>query len=123
MMYVSSTGVLKETVGLLKAGASVRETCIHADKRIEEETGKAFKKDKNLQKGKTIDVLSFCSRHFHILTENMYCSILLDSSQIVTNNSLVVQYFFYLSNFMTIFGQIVTYVCMYVFIYILIFQS
>ena len=46
------TGVLKETVALIKAGASVRETCIHADKRIEEETGKAFKKDKQLQKGK-----------------------------------------------------------------------
>ena len=54
LCIVSSTGVLKETVGLCKAGASVRETCIHADKRIEEETGKAFKKDKNLQKGKTI---------------------------------------------------------------------
>ena len=48
----SITGVLKETVALCKAGASVRETCINADKRIEEETGKAFKKDKNLQKGK-----------------------------------------------------------------------
>jgi len=43
--------ILKETVALCKAGASVRETCISADKRIEEETGKAFKKDKNLQKG------------------------------------------------------------------------
>ena len=38
-------------MGLCKAGASVRDTCINADKRIEEETGKAFKKDKNLQKG------------------------------------------------------------------------
>lgn len=44
-------GILKETVALCKAGASVRETCINADKRIEEETGKAFKKDKNLLKG------------------------------------------------------------------------
>lgn len=43
--------VLKETVALCKVGASVREICIGADKRIEEETGKAFKKDKNLQKG------------------------------------------------------------------------
>ena len=39
-------------MALIKAGASVRETCINADRRIEEETGKAFKKDKNLQKGK-----------------------------------------------------------------------
>ena len=46
------TGVLKETVGLCKAGASVRELCMQSDKKIEEETGKAFKKDKNIQKGK-----------------------------------------------------------------------
>ena len=38
-------------MALCKVGASVREICIGADKRIEEETGKAFKKDKNLQKG------------------------------------------------------------------------
>jgi len=43
--------VLKETVGLCKAGASVRDICIQADKRVEEDTGKAFKKDKNIQKG------------------------------------------------------------------------
>ena len=60
------TGVLKETVALIKAGASVRETCIHADKRIEEETGKAFKKDKNLQKGKTIDAFKASARAIFI---------------------------------------------------------
>lgn len=43
--------VLKETVALCKAGASVRDICIQADKRVEEDTGKAFKKDKNIQKG------------------------------------------------------------------------
>merc|ERR1712241_1589624 len=43
--------VLKETVALCKAGSSVRDICIQADKKIEEETGKAFKKDKNIQKG------------------------------------------------------------------------
>ena len=48
---LSFSGILKETVGLCKAGASVRDTCINADKRIEEETGKAFKKDKTIQKG------------------------------------------------------------------------
>ena len=66
LCIVSSTGVLKETVGLCKAGASVRETCIHADKRIEEETGKAFKKDKNLQKGKTIDAFKASARAIFI---------------------------------------------------------
>ena len=55
------TGVLKETVALIKAGASVRETCIHADKRIEEETGKAFKKDKQLQKGKKNCIYVICT--------------------------------------------------------------
>jgi len=43
--------VLKETVGLCKIGASVRDICIQADKRVEEDTGKAFKKDKNITKG------------------------------------------------------------------------
>jgi curved DNA binding protein len=43
--------ILKETVALCKAGSSVRGLCIAADKRIEEETGKAFKKDKKISKG------------------------------------------------------------------------
>ena len=46
------SGVLKETVEACKVGASVRDLCVAADKRLEEETGKAFKKDKKLQKGK-----------------------------------------------------------------------
>ena len=44
-------GVLKEAVEACKVGASVRELCVKADQRLEEETGKAFKKDKKLQKG------------------------------------------------------------------------
>ena len=32
-------------------GASVRELCVATDKRLEEETGKAFKKDKKVGKG------------------------------------------------------------------------
>lgn len=43
--------VLKEAVEAVKVGASVRELCSNADKRLEEETGKAFKKDKKLVKG------------------------------------------------------------------------
>jgi hypothetical protein len=42
---------LKETVENCKVGASVRDLCIKADQRLEEETGKAFKKDKKLLKG------------------------------------------------------------------------
>jgi hypothetical protein len=48
----SFTEILKEVIEGAKEGASVRELCIKADQRIEEETGKAFKKDKKLQKGK-----------------------------------------------------------------------
>lgn len=43
--------VLKETIDGCKAGASARDLCEKADKRIEEETAKAFKKDKKVQKG------------------------------------------------------------------------
>jgi hypothetical protein len=45
---------LKETVEACKVGCSVRDLCIKADQRLEEETGKAFKKDKKLQKGKIL---------------------------------------------------------------------
>jgi hypothetical protein len=50
-LIVLFSGVLKETVEAVKVGASVRELCSNADKRLEEETGKAFKKDKKLVKG------------------------------------------------------------------------
>lgn len=44
-------GILKETIALCAPGASVREICSKADQRMEEETGKAFKKDKKVLKG------------------------------------------------------------------------
>lgn len=43
--------VLKETIALCVVGASVRELCVKTDARMEEETGKAFKKDKKIGKG------------------------------------------------------------------------
>jgi len=43
--------VLKELVDACKATGSVRDLCILGDKRLAEETGKAFKKDKKLTKG------------------------------------------------------------------------
>merc|ERR1712112_697348 len=43
--------VLKELVEACKPDASVRDLCVLGDKRLTEETGKAFKKDKKLQKG------------------------------------------------------------------------
>ena len=44
-------GVLKETLAKVKEGQSVRELCVFADQRLEEETGKAYKKDKKILKG------------------------------------------------------------------------
>jgi len=50
--------VLKEVIEGAKEGVSVRELCVKADQRIEEETGKAFKKDKKLQKGRVLTPIS-----------------------------------------------------------------
>ncbi|TRY68376.1 hypothetical protein TCAL_12211 [Tigriopus californicus] len=43
--------VLKEAIELCVVGTSVRSICVQADKRIEEETSQAFKKDKKISKG------------------------------------------------------------------------
>ena len=54
-IYISNmnfTGVLKEIVNGCSEGQSVRELCVKADTLLVEETGKAFKKDKKVQKGK-----------------------------------------------------------------------
>ena len=48
----SISGVLKNALGGCVVGASVRELCEKSDKELEAETGKAFKKDKKVQKGK-----------------------------------------------------------------------
>ena len=37
-----------------KPGCSIRELCILGDKKLTEETGKAYKKDKKLAKGRII---------------------------------------------------------------------
>ena len=49
VIYIAE--VLKEVVDACKTDASVRELCMLGDKRLTEETGKAFKKDKKLTKG------------------------------------------------------------------------
>ncbi|CAF1486214.1 unnamed protein product [Didymodactylos carnosus] len=43
--------VLKEVLDRCVVGASVKDTCIFGDKRLDEETGKVFKKDKDVKKG------------------------------------------------------------------------
>jgi len=43
--------VLKEMISECKPGCSIRELCIFGDKKLTEETGKAYKKDKKLAKG------------------------------------------------------------------------
>merc|ERR1712055_144108 len=63
--------VLKELVESCKATASVRELCILGDKRLAEETSKAFKKDKKLTKGvafPTCISVNNCICHFSPLT-------------------------------------------------------
>ena len=47
--------VLKEMVEACTPGSSVRDLCILGDKKLVEETGKAFKKDKKLTKGKILE--------------------------------------------------------------------
>jgi len=63
--------VLKELVDACKATGSVRDLCILGDKRLAEETGKAFKKDKKLTKGiafPTCVSVNNCICHFSPLT-------------------------------------------------------
>ena len=43
--------ILKELVAASLPSASVRELCMLGDRRLTEETGKAFKKDKKMTKG------------------------------------------------------------------------
>jgi len=63
--------VLKELVDASKLSASVRDLCILGDKRLAEETSKAFKKDKKLTKGiafPTCVSVNNCICHFSPLT-------------------------------------------------------
>ena len=47
--------VLKEMVEECKVGCSIRDLCIMGDKKLTEETGKAYKKDKKIVKGKNLE--------------------------------------------------------------------
>eukprot|EP00092_Neocalanus_flemingeri_P015464 GFUD01016741.1.p1 GENE.GFUD01016741.1~~GFUD01016741.1.p1 ORF type:complete len:389 (-),score=131.53 GFUD01016741.1:318-1484(-) len=63
--------VLKELVEACKLSASVRDLCILGDKRLAEETSKAFKKDKKLTKGiafPTCISVNNCICHYSPLT-------------------------------------------------------
>jgi len=63
--------VLKEMVEACKPEASVRDLCILGDKRLAEETAKAFKKDKKLLKGiafPTCISVNNCICHYSPLT-------------------------------------------------------
>jgi len=63
--------VLKELVDSCKVTGSVRDLCILGDKRLAEETSKAFKKDKKLTKGiafPTCVSVNNCICHFSPLT-------------------------------------------------------
>ncbi|KAI0215843.1 Proliferation-associated protein 2G4 [Lamellibrachia satsuma] len=59
--------ILKETVGRCKAGEKVAEICEFADKQLIEQTGKVFKKEKDLKKGiafPTCVSINNCICHF-----------------------------------------------------------
>ncbi|CAF3260127.1 unnamed protein product [Rotaria socialis] len=43
--------ILREVIDRCVPGASVKDTCIYGDKRLEEETARVFKKDKDVKKG------------------------------------------------------------------------
>lgn len=43
--------ILREVVDRCVPGASVKEICVYGDKRLEEETSRVFKKDKDVKKG------------------------------------------------------------------------
>jgi len=67
---------LKAVVEKCKIGASVRDLCVQGDKIILEETGKQFKKEKDLKKGiafPTCISVNNCICHFSpLLTEPDY---------------------------------------------------
>jgi len=64
--------VLKELVDACKATGSVRDLCILGDKRLAEETGKAFKKDKKTHKGNRFPHLRLCQQYHLPLLSSDY---------------------------------------------------
>lgn len=57
-MCIVPTAILKELTVKCKNGATVLELCEFGDNRLNEETSKVFKKDKEMKKGKQL--LEFC---------------------------------------------------------------
>ena len=51
LIYNFFAEVLKEMIAECKTGCSVRDLCILGDKKLVEETAKAYKKDKKIVKG------------------------------------------------------------------------
>jgi len=43
--------ILREVIDRCVPGASIKDTCIYGDKRLDEETSRVFKKDKDVKKG------------------------------------------------------------------------
>ena len=62
--------VLKEMISECKPGCSIRELCILGDKKLTEETGKAYKKDKKLAKGGIIYASMITYQIFDLLNVN-----------------------------------------------------
>ena len=62
--------VLKEMISECKPGCSIRELCILGDKKLTEETGKAYKKDKKLAKGRIIYASMITQQILDLLSVN-----------------------------------------------------
>ena len=53
---MTCAAILKELISKCVPGTSVLELCEYGDRRLMEETGKVFKKDKEMKKGETFVV-------------------------------------------------------------------
>ena len=56
---MTCAAILKELISKCVPGTSVLELCEYGDRRLMEETGKVFKKDKEMKKGETYVVKNF----------------------------------------------------------------
>lgn len=57
-MFLIISGIMQELVTKCVAGEKINTICDFGDSRLQEETSRVFKKDKEMKKGKIEDVLN-----------------------------------------------------------------
>lgn len=78
---MTCAAILKELISKCVPGTSVLELCEYGDRRLMEETGKVFKKDKEMKKGETfvvknlLAVVGFASDVVHNVTSSVHDTI------------------------------------------------